>query len=322
MRVLYIGGTGQISFSCVHRSVELGHETYVFNRGNHNQGLPGETHFITGDIEDDAAYQALAAERFDVVCQFRVFDEEHARRDVEVFGGNCGQYVFISSASAYHKPVLDAVITEATPLVNPYWAYSRKKAACEAVLLGSELPVTVVRPSHTYRTRFTLPMGGDLFAKRMEEGRPVMIHGDGTSLWTVTRAEDFAPYFCGLLGRSEALGEAYHITEHMKAYPWRRIVWAIGKALGVEPEMVCVPSDAIIAMDASQEGPLWGDKSWSVMFDNTKVRELVGVFEPAFDLESGQAAAAEHYRARRDGGETQDAALDARVDALIARYRV
>lgn len=181
MRVLYIGGSGEISFDCIHESVRLGHEVAVFNRGHHNEGLPRECRFITGDVEDDAVYGRLAAERFDVVCQFRLFTPEAMERDIGIFGGSCGQYAFISSASAYAKPVRNLPITEATPLHNPYWAYSRAKARMEALLQAQErLPYTIVRPSHTYRARMPTPLGGEV--SRLLRDKAVVMHGDGESL--------------------------------------------------------------------------------------------------------------------------------------------
>ena len=160
MRVLYIGGTGEISFECIHESVRLGHDVSVFNRGNHNAGLPAACRVIVGDVGDDAAYRQLAAREFDVVCQFRLFAPEAMERDLGTFAGHCGQYVYISSASAYQKPLRDLPIRESTPLGNPYWAYSRAKAAMEGQLRAqSGLPFTIVRPSHTYRTRMPTPLG-------------------------------------------------------------------------------------------------------------------------------------------------------------------
>ena len=246
MRVLYIGGTGEISAACVARSVEVGHEATVFNRGQRHEPLPEGVRRITGDLNDEAAYGALGSERFDVVCQFLAYDLEQVRRDVEVFGGRCGQYVFISTASAYQKPPTGYVITEATPLENPYWPYSRAKAACEAFLMpqhaDGRLPVTVVRPSHTHRTRFPGGMvGGDDWAWRMLHDKPLVVHGDGTALWTLTYATDFAVPFVGLFGKAAALGEAFHITRHMEAFAWDRIYTEMGRALGVEPRLVHVP---------------------------------------------------------------------------------
>ena len=211
MRVLYIGGSGEISFDCIHETVRLGHEVTVFNRGHHNAGLPSDCRLVTGDITDDAAYAALAKEHVDVICQFRLFAPQEMERDIACFSGNCGQYVFISSASAYQKPVRNLPITEATPLHNPFWAYSRAKAEMESLLRHQRaLPYTIVRPSHTYRTKMPTALGGEV--SRLLRGLPVVVHGDGESLWTITHASEFARPFARLLGNARAIGEAFHIT--------------------------------------------------------------------------------------------------------------
>lgn len=314
MRVLYIGGSGEISFSCIHESVRLGHEVAVFNRGHHNDGLPAECRFITGDVEDDAAYARLAAERFDVVCQFRLFTPEAMRRDVDVFSERCGQYVFISSASAYAKPVRGLPITEATPLGNPHWAYSRAKAEMEALLQAqARLPYTIVRPSHTYRAKMPTPLGGEV--SRLLRGKPVVIHGDGESLWTLTHARDFARPFARLLGQPRALGEAFHVTGY-RAWSWNEIFEAIAAALGVErPAWVHVASDTLVRYHPDWEGPLLGDKAPSVLFDNRKVKRVVGDFSCPIDPWEGMRMVAASHPPRADDF---DPAIDALYDRIAA----
>lgn len=320
MKVLYVGGTGQISFDCVHESVRAGHEVWVFNRGNSNDGLPAETNFITGDFEDEAGYAELPGRvpgaGFDVVCQFRVFDETKLQRDLDMWAGKTGQYVFISTASAYHKPVRRQFITEDVPLVNPYWEYSRKKAACEALLTAQDkLSYTIVRPSHTSRDMLITAMGeGDLLASRMLRGLPVVVPGDGTSLWTMTAAKDFAPPFVKLLGHQKSRGEDFHLTaDH--AYAWNTIYAALGEALGVTPELVHVPTATLIKFNPDWEGPLWGDKAWSAQFDNSKIKSVVGEFacDTSLEIFTAERVAAFH---RRGGA---DAAIDAESDALFDR---
>lgn len=313
MRVLFIGGSGEISFDCIHESVRLGHEVSVFNRGRNNAGLPDECRFITGDIADDAAYGLLAAERFDVVCQFRLFEPEALQRDLALFTGQCGQYVFISSASAYAKPVRNLPITEATPLGNPHWAYSRAKAEMEALLRAqNRLPYTIVRPSHTYRTRMPTPLGGEV--SRLVRGKPVVIHGDGESLWTVTHARDFARPFARLLGAAAAQCEAFHIT-HDQQWPWNEIFEAIAAALGVKaPQWVHVASDTLIRYNAEWEGPLLGDKSPSVRFDNSKVKSVVGDFSCPIGLWEGMRLVAEQFYPSADD---YDVAQDELYDRII-----
>jgi nucleoside-diphosphate-sugar epimerase len=313
MRVLYIGGSGEISFHCIHESLRLGHQVTVFNRGNHNAGLPAACRLVKGDLEDDVAYGALASENFDVVCQFRLFTPAALRRDLALFAGHCGQYLLISSASAYAKPVRDLPITEATPLGNPHWSYSAAKAEMEAVLQAQdELAFTIVRPSHTYRTKFPTALGGEV--SRMLRGLPVVVHGDGESLWTVTHASDFARPFARLLGEPRALGEAFHIT-HDRQWSWNEIFQAIAAALGVrEPQLVHVASDTLVRYHPDWEGPLLGDKSPSVRFDNSKVKAVAGDFQCLLDVWQGMQRVAQEYPP--DAG-NYDVAQDALYDRII-----
>ncbi len=301
MKVLYIGGTGEISYPCVYESVALGHEVTVFNRGKSADSLPDGVTQIVGDLADPNAYDALADHHFDVICQFRAYGHDQIDRDLAAFAGKTGQYVFISSASAYHKPLIRLPITEDTPLHNPYWQYSRNKAELEAKLFEAHgqgvLPVTVVRPSHTYRTRVTIPFGGDAVLARLQQGGPVVVPGDGTSLWTVTHSDDFARPFARLLGRPESLGEAYHITDS-HAYPWDRLLQIIARALGgPDPQIVHVCTEAIIRIRPDLEGPLLGDKSNSLIFDNAKIKALVGDF-PCQSPEEGLPRAVAHITSR------------------------
>ena len=313
MRVLYIGGSGEISFHCIHESVRLGHQVTVFNRGNSNAGLPAACRFLKGDLGDDAACAELAAQNFDVVCQFRLFTPQEIERDIARFTGHCGQYVFVSSASAYAKPVRDLPITEATPLHNPHWPYSAAKAEMEALLQAQhELPFTIVRPSHTYRTKFTTALGGEV--SRMLRGKPVVVHGDGESLWTVTHASDFAGPFARLLGSPRALGEAFHIT-HDRQWPWNEIFHAIAAAVGVtDLELVHVASDTLVRYQPEWEGPLLGDKSPSVQFDNSKVKSVVGDFTCELDVWAGMRRVAQEYP---PDPREYDAARDALYDRII-----
>ena len=323
MKVLYIGGTGEISHACVQRGVEMGHDTAVFNRGQSGEPLPTGVRHIAGDIDDDAAYRALGKEHFDVVCQFLAYQPARIERDLEIFAGNCAQYVFISSASAYQKPPRHHVVTEQTPLVNPYWAYSRAKAQMENRLMEAHaegrIAVTVVRPSHTHRRRFPGGIaGGDDWAWRMRNQKPIVVHGDGESLWTLTHSDDFAAVFCNLLGNSPALGEAFHITRHMESFTWNRIVAAMADALGCNVRVVHVPSETLIRYNSDCSGPLLGDKTWSVMFDNTKVMSVAGEFECGVSLEAGMKGAAEDYFRRRADVYQPDKKLHALIDRICA----
>jgi nucleoside-diphosphate-sugar epimerase len=316
MHVLYIGGSGEISFECIHECIRLGHDVTVFNRGNSNAGLPSECRFRVGAVEDDTAYAALAAEHFDVVCQFRLFEPEELRRDLEVFSGHCGQYVFISSASAYRKPIGQLPITEETPLGNPYWDYSRAKERMETMLREQEaLPFTIVRPSHTYRTRMPMPIRHS--ASRWLRGKPVIVHGDGESLWTVTHASDFARPFARLLGNPRALGEAFHIT-HDRAWPWNEVVAAAAAALGVDADIVHVPSDTLVRYNREWKGTLLGDKAVSVLYDNAKVRSVAGDLPCRLDVWAGMRLVAERHPPRPDD---LDPATDQLMDRIAAEQR-
>ncbi|KPJ96865.1 MAG: RNA-binding protein [Gemmatimonas sp. SG8_28] len=306
MRVLYIGGTGEISFDCIHESVRLGHDVTVFNRGDHNAGLPPECELVRGDINDNAAYGKLATQHFDVVCQFHLFTTEALERDIAIFHSRCDQYVFISSASAYEKPIRRLPITEATPLRNPFWAYSQAKADMEVMLRRSALRHTVVRPSHTYRTRVPTPMGDNIAVSRLLRGKPVVMHGDGESLWTVTHAEDFARPFARLLGDPRTIGQDFHITSD-RQWPWNEILEAIAAALEVrEFSLVHVPSPA-------WQGNLLGDKAYSVIFDNAKVKGVVGDFDCPIDPWRGTRMVTERY----PPADHCDPAIDRLLDRIV-----
>ncbi|MBC7895100.1 MAG: NAD-dependent epimerase/dehydratase family protein [Cytophagaceae bacterium] len=316
MRILYIGGSGEISFDCIHESVRLGHEVTVFNRGNHNDGLPAACRRITADIADDAAHARLADEHFDVICQFRLFTPAEIARDIAGFAGHCAQYVFISSASAYRKPVRNLPITEQVPLENPYWAYSRAKAEMEGLLRAQRgLPYTIIRPSHTYRTKMPTALGGEV--SRLLRGLPVIIHGDGESLWTITHASDFARPFARLLGNPAALGEAFHITND-RQWSWNEIFEAMAGALGIgAPQWVHVASDTLIRYNPEWTGPLLGDKAPSVAFDNSKVKGVAGDFECPIDPWTGMAMVARDY----PPSAAPDEARDRLYDRIIADQR-
>ena len=314
MHVLYIGGTGEISFDCIHQSIQLGHDVSVFNRGNNNHGLPDEVRLIAGDIHDDAVYGGLAKENFDVICQFRLFSTDEIKRDIDLFTGHCGQYVFISTASAYQKPVRGLPITEKTPLDNPYWGYSQTKAEMERLLRAqSGLPYTIVRPSHTYRTHMPTPFSGNIDVSRLLHGKPVVVPGDGESLWTITHAEDFAPPFVELLGNKKALGEDFHITGD-RQWTWNEILEAVAAALEVEAyEFVHVPTDTLVRYKADYAGPLLGDKSVSVIFDNSKVKSVVGDFDCTIDPWTGMRKVAARFPADADNFDAQEDALHDRI---------
>lgn len=319
LSVLFVGGTGQISLPCVARAVAAGHRVSVYNRGQRGEALPAGVTSITGDMKDPEAYRALGQRGFDVVCQFMVFTPEQMAADLAVFAGHAAQYIFISSASVYEKPARHYVITEKTPTVNPYWAYSRAKIACEALLKEqSALAWTIVRPSHTVRTGLPTMVGeGDLIARRMLAGKPVFVAGDGTAPWTLTRSVDFAVPFVGLFGKPEALDEDFHITSD-RGYSWDAIYRTIARGLGVEAKIVHVPSDTLVRYRKDWEGPLLGDKTWAALFDNSKVKRVAGDFTCSEDLDTVLAEPIANLKRRLDGPPAPAHELDALIDRIVS----
>lgn len=323
MKTLYIGGTGEISYACVQESLAQGHSVTVLNRGQTPQAMPPGVRQLFGDLKTPEAYRSVAAEHFDCVCQFVAFEESDVRRDVTEFSGRTGQYLFVSTASAYSKPLSQfQVITEDTELANPYWEYSQKKIRMEALLREAHdpdrLPVTIVRPSHTYRRRFPSAFGGGYWtARRMLAGAPVIVHGDGSSLWTLTHAEDFARPFVGLLGNPKALGADFHITGD-GVHSWDEIFHTMAAALGVSARLVHIASDTLIQADPCLKGRLLGDKAPSTIFDNSKVQEAVGAFDTEVSLPVGFASVAPLVRAELERGAGRDSILDGFVDTLLA----
>jgi nucleoside-diphosphate-sugar epimerase len=293
MKVLFIGGTGNISSASSLLALRQGIELYVLNRGHHAGQLDG-AHLLRGDCTDEESMrQALDGHHFDVVVNWIAFTPAHIERDVRLFAGRTAQYVFISSASAYQKPLSHPIITESTPLKNPYWEYSRNKIACEQRLMQAyteqDFPITIVRPSLTYQSVIPVALGGwddYTIVDRMKRGEAVVVHGDGSSLWTITHAEDFAVGLVGLLGHSGALGHAFHITSD-ELLTWNAIYRAIGRAAGVEAKLVHIPTDFICTVVPSLRGPLLGDKAESVIFDNSKIKRFVPQFRPTIRFEQG-----------------------------------
>jgi nucleoside-diphosphate-sugar epimerase len=291
MKVLFIGGTGIISSACSQLARQRGIELYLLNRGRSTRPTPEGAISLRGDIRQPASVSAVLGElTFDAVVDWVAFTPYQVKTDMELFRNRTGQYVFISSASAYQKPPSFLPITESTPLHNPFWQYSRDKAACEALLerAGRQdgFPYTIVRPSHTY-DRTLLPFhGGYTAVARMRAGKPVVVHGDGTSLWIMTHHRDFALGFIGLLGNPHALGQSFHITSD-ELLSWNQIYAIVAQAAGVEPHLVHVPSELIAKYDSEWGFSLLGDKAHSVIFDNRKIRSLVPQFQPAIPFWQG-----------------------------------
>jgi nucleoside-diphosphate-sugar epimerase len=323
VRVLFIGGTGIISSACSALAVARGVELTVLNRGRGDRALPAGARLLQADVRDPASVRAaIGGETFDAVVDWVAYTPAHVETDIALFRDVAGQFVFISSASAYQKPPARLPVVESTPLVNPYWQYSRDKIACEERLTRAHreegFPVTIVRPSHTYDER-TLPMhGGWTVVDRMRRGKPALVHGDGTSLWVLTHHRDFAVGFVGLLANPQAIGHAFHITSD-ELLTWNQIHEAVARAAGVTPTLVHVASDRIAEYDAEWGAGLLGDKAHSMIFDNTQIRRVVPDFRPAVPFARG----AEEIVAWHDADPARravDAGLDALMDRIIADH--
>jgi nucleoside-diphosphate-sugar epimerase len=319
LRVLFIGGSGIISSACSRLAVERGVELSVLTRGRStDRPLPSQAAVLHGDIRDPASVKdALGGREFDAVVDWVAYLPGQVQADIDLFRGRTGQYVFISSASAYQTPPQRVPVVESTPLRNPYWQYSRDKIACEELLVAAYraegFPATIVRPSHTY-DRTTVPFdGGWTVLGRLRQGREIVVHGDGTSLWTLTHHDDFARAFTGLLGHPAAIGDSFHITSD-EVLTWNQIYALLADAAGAEPRLVHVPSASILAADEDWGRALLGDKAHSMVFDNAKVRALVPDFVATVPFWRGaQEIVAWHDEdpARR--------AVDPRFDALMDR---
>lgn len=329
MKVLFIGGTGLISQAVSRLAVEKGIELYLFNRGQRDEFVPEGANVITGDIRNQAEAAAVLKDHtFDAVVNWIAFTPGHVQSDVELFAGKTKQYIFISSASAYQKPQHHYLVTEETPLANPYWQYSRDKIACEALLLeayhSGGFPVTIVRPSHTYGdtaipaalTSWEHPWS---LIDRIRKGQPIIIHGDGTSLWTLTHNTDFAKGFIGLLGHPEALGETIHITSD-EVLNWNQIYAGLGEAAGAEPQVVHLSTDfiATFAPPGTADG-LIGDQAVSSVFDNSKIKRFVPDFHCTVPFSEGVKRSLAWYESHPERC-TVDPEWSALVDALIERH--
>ncbi|MBP1301723.1 SDR family oxidoreductase [Curtobacterium sp. 1310] len=325
--VLFIGGSGIISAACVREAVEQGYDVTVLNRGTTDKRpIPDAVTRLQADVSDRTALEAaIGDQHWDVVIDFVAFTPDQVQRDIEVFTGRTNQYVFISSASAYQTPATHLPITESTPLKNPFWQYSRDKIACEDLLTKAyredDFPMTIIRPSHTYDETLVPFSGGWTVLGRMRAGKPIVVTGDGSSLWTITHARDFAVGFVGLLDRAEAIGEAFHITGD-EAPTWDRIAHELAAAAGVEDlQLVHVPADAIDALDADWGASLLGDKANTSVFDNTKVQTLVPEFAQTTSIRQGAREIVAWFDADPSRRVT-DERLDGLMDQLVERWQV
>jgi nucleoside-diphosphate-sugar epimerase len=321
MRVLFLGGTGTISTACSALAVERGHDLTLVTRGSADDRAPEGARILHADARDpDDLRRALGDRTFDVVVDWIAFAPDHVEMDIDVFRGRTGQFVFISSASAYQTPPETLPVAEDTPLDNPFWDYSRAKIACEARLTeahGPDLPVTIVRPSHTLAPWSVPFQGGYTVIDRMRRGASVVVHDRGESLWTLTHHRDFARGFVPLLGDERALGEAFHITSD-EALTWNRILALLARAAGVpDPDVVHVPSARVAEVDARWGASFLGDKANSMVFDNAKLKALVPDFEATIPYEQTAAETVAWYDAA-PSRRTVDPEADRLYDVLAA----
>ncbi|MGP8198335.1 MAG: SDR family oxidoreductase [Limisphaerales bacterium] len=293
MKILFVGGTGFISTAVSRLALAKGWELFLLNRGQHHPNPPGSKSLVADINRPDQARAALGDTKFDVIVDWVAYAPNDIERDLALFRGRTAQYIFISSASVYQKPPAHYLITESTPLCNPHWEYSRNKIACEERLMRAfreeEFPVTIVRPTLTYDPQLPIALGGwgcYTLCDRLKKGRPIIIHGDGSSLWVLTHAEDFGRGFLGLFGNPAALGHAFHITSD-EVLTWNQIYGTIAEAMGVEANVVHIPSDFIARVAPDQTGSLLGDKTWSTVFDNTKIKTWVPGFQCVIPFREG-----------------------------------
>lgn len=303
MKVLFVGGTGNISTAVSRLALSQGVELYLLNRGKRRVNLPGARTILADINNEKEVAKAIQGKFFDSVVNWIAFVPEEIERDIRLFRNHTSQYVFISSASIYQKPPSHPVILESTPLANPFWQYSRDKIACEDLLnrfyREEGFPMTIVRPSHTYDTVIPVAIGSwddYTIVDRMKKGKKVIVHGDGTSLWTITHSEDFAKGFVPLMGHQQAIGHAFHITSD-ELLNWNQIYQAVAAAAGVEARIVHIPSDFIAKFDEFQVGNLLGDKAVSTIFDNSKIKRFVPGYVATIPFESGIKRTIEWFEA-------------------------
>ncbi len=328
MKALFIGGTGTISTDISKLCLKEGWDLTLLNRGNSTSRVPQGVRVLHADIHDEKAVrQVLGSETFDVVAEFIAYTPKDIERDIRLFKGRTQQYLFISSASAYQKPLSSPWITEGTPLHNPYWQYSRNKQACEDVLMKAYredgFPITIVRPSHTYCER-SVPValhgacGSFQVIERMRQGKPVVVPGDGTTLWTFTHSRDFAVAFVGLMGNVHALGEVFHITSDERM-TWNQAYESIARALGVQPNLVHIASETLALLGSDWEGALLGDKANTVLFDNAKIKRTVPAFNASIRYDQGVREAVAYIYSHPEC-QRPDPAFDQWCDQVTQAY--
>ncbi len=328
MKVLFIGGTGNISSASSRLAVSKGVDLYLMNRGNRPITIDGATSLVCDISDEQQAAAALADHEWDVVVNWIAFTPAEIERDIRLFAGKTKQYIFISSASAYQKPAGFPFITEGTPLVNPHWEYSRKKAASEDRLMQEHrengFPFTIVRPSLTYDTVIPVAIGSwddYTIIDRIKRGKEMIVHGDGTSLWTITHSDDFAKGFVGLLGHQQAIAQSFHITSD-EVLTWNQIYEAVAAAAGCEAKMVHIPSDFIAACPGWEwhEGNLLGDKAVSAIFDNSKIKSFVPEFTASIPFAEGIRRTVRWFEEDQSRMRIDDG-TNANMDKIITAYK-
>ncbi len=325
MKILFIGGTGFISTAVSRLVVAKGWELFLLNRGQRQPNPPGCRSLVADINQPDQVRAAIGDLRFDVVVDWVAYVLADIERDLTLFRGRTGQFIFISSASVYQKPPAHYLITESTPLHNPHWEYSRNKIACEERLMREfreeDFPVTIVRPSLTYDPQLPIALGGwggYTFCDRLKRGRPIIIHGDGSSLWVVTHAEDFGRGLLGLFGNPAAHGHAFHITSD-EVLTWNQIYGTIAEAMGVEARVVHIPSDFIVKVVPEKTGSLIGDKTWSTVFDNTKIKTWVPGFQCVIPFREGVRRTLAGFEANPERRQV-DQSVNKELDAILEAW--
>ncbi|HPD00915.1 MAG TPA: SDR family oxidoreductase [Acetivibrio sp.] len=328
MKVLFIGGTGIISEAASKQAVKQGIDLYLLNRGQNTEFIPEGAKLVKADIRDKASVnKALKGHTFDAVVDWIAFVPEHVKTDVELFRDKTRHYIFISSASVYQKPLSHYIVTESTPLANPYWQYSRDKIACEEFLMNeyrnTGFPATIVRPSFTYGLKM-IPAALNSWnnpwsiVDRMHKGKKIIVHGDGSSLWTMTHNTDFARGLIGLLYNNQSIGHAFHITSD-EVLNWNQIYMAIGNAAGVKPEIIHIPSEFIARFSPDATGSLLGDKAVSMVFDNTKIKRFVPGFNATVSFSEGIKETIKWFESHPQKC-TVDEEWGYVMDTIISRY--
>ena len=327
MKILFIGGTGIISASCTREALNLGHDVFHLNRGSSSKRVQGNVKTLKADIRNRTQVErAVKGLTFDCVVNWIAFEPDHVIQDIELLGHLTSHYIFVSSASVYLKPPPHWIITEESPTGNPYWPYAQDKIACEELLLMAQrengFPGTIVRPSHTYADGWIpSPVGSRDFtiARRMMHGKEVISPGDGQSLWTLTHSDDFARGFTGLMGNPDTVGEIFHITSS-ETRTWDVFYGILGNTLGVRPRIVHVPSEVVLGISPSLGHGLMGDKGWSMVFDNTKIKSFVPSYESRIPFSEGIRKSLQWFE-EDPARKVVDTFRDAEIDKVIKVWK-